>query len=133
MRVATLALDDLHMHPGRAATTSSCLRLQDPDWQTASFRAFQAGAPLPGVDEDLQDPLCDMTWLPDSEAPHAPAEGGKKKAPAGEAHKRAQRKYRERQKASTASPSGTSSTLYALQSTHSGSVWSSGAAAGTTC
>ena len=91
-----------------------CLRLQEPDWQTASFRAFQAGAPLPGVDEDLQDPLCDMTWLPDSEAPHAPAEGGKKKAPAGEAHKRAQRKYRERQKASRASPCGSSSMLCAL-------------------
>ena len=95
------------MYLGTAVTTSCCLRLQEPDWQTASFRSFQVGAPLPGVDEDLQDPLCDMTWLPDCEPPHAPAEGAKKKAPAGEAHKRAQRKYRERQKASKASPFGT--------------------------
>ncbi len=121
------------MRVGTAATTPCCLRLQEPDWQTASFRAFQVGAPLPGVDEDLQDPLCDMTWLPDSEAPHAPAEGGKKKAPAGEAHKRAQRKYRERQKACFACLFCTSIMLCALQSTHSSPVWSSGKGAGTMC
>ena len=74
------------------------------DWRAAGYSAqpqplpAEAGLQQLGLPDLLEQP--DMTWLPDCEQASADCSNSKRKAPVGEAHKKAQRKYRERQKAS---------------------------------